>query len=94
VITQTDARALIRLACDHVNRTLVPAFYRYLQAQDVDAQVAGGKEFHEAIEKLVGALERAERELPADEREGLGLWSTDELGLVDVMVGPCKSPRP
>ena len=29
-----DARALIRLQADHVNRALVPAFYRYLQAQD------------------------------------------------------------
>ena len=23
-----DARALVRLQCDHVNRSLVPAFYR------------------------------------------------------------------
>jgi glutathione S-transferase len=29
-----DGRALIRLQADHVNRTLVPSFYRYLQAQD------------------------------------------------------------
>ena len=32
-----DARALIRLQADTVNRALVPAFYRYLQAQDVGA---------------------------------------------------------
>ena len=29
-----DARALVRLQADNVNRSLVPAFYRYLQAQD------------------------------------------------------------
>ena len=29
-----DARALVRLQADGVNRSLVPAFYRYLQAQD------------------------------------------------------------
>lgn len=29
-----DARALVRLQVDHVNRALVPAFYRYLQAQE------------------------------------------------------------
>lgn len=29
-----DARALVRLQADHVNRSLVPAFYRYIQAQD------------------------------------------------------------
>ena len=29
-----DARALIRLQADTVGRTLVPAFYRYLQAQE------------------------------------------------------------
>ena len=29
-----DARAIVRLQADHASRTLVPAFYRYLQAQD------------------------------------------------------------
>lgn len=29
----SDARALVRLQADHVNRTLVPAFYRHIQAQ-------------------------------------------------------------
>ena len=28
-----DTRALVRLQADAVNRSLVPAFYRYLQAQ-------------------------------------------------------------
>ena len=33
-----DARALVRLQADHVNRTPVPAFYRYIQAQDEGAR--------------------------------------------------------
>ena len=28
---------MIRLQCDHVNRALVPAFYRFLQAQEEEA---------------------------------------------------------
>lgn len=99
-----DARALVRLQCDHVNRSLVPSFYRYLQAQDQDSQINGGKEFHESIEGLVELLERTEKEVVriggvsgAGERKalavGLGLWipeNEEDLGLVDVMAGPCK----
>ncbi|KAH7907616.1 glutathione S-transferase [Hygrophoropsis aurantiaca] len=78
------ARALVRLQSDHINRTLVPAFYRYLQAQDSEAQIAGGKEFHGAIEHLVELFERAEREVG-----GTGLWKEgNDLGWADVVVGP------
>ncbi|KAI6158533.1 glutathione S-transferase [Pisolithus thermaeus] len=78
------ARALVRLQSDHINRTLVPAFYRYLQAQDPDAQIAGGREFLDAIETLVGLFERAEREVG-----GTGLWKEGgKLGLADILVGP------
>ncbi|KAH7882471.1 glutathione S-transferase [Phlebopus sp. FC_14] len=78
------ARALVRLQSDHINRTLVPAFYRYLQAQDIEAQIAGGKEFADAIETLVGLFERADREVG-----GTGLWKEGgELGWADVVVGP------
>lgn len=48
-VTNPYARALIRLQADHVNRALVPAFYRYLQAQDADAQIKGGQEFIDAL---------------------------------------------
>jgi len=94
------ARALIRLQSDHVNRALVPAFYRYLQAQDVSAQIAAGKEFHAALEQLVVLLERAEKDVLGGggvagdgERKalslGLGLWvEGGELGWTDVMAGP------
>ncbi|KAF8827294.1 hypothetical protein HHX47_DHR5000856 [Lentinula edodes] len=90
------------LQCDHVNRSLVPSFYRYLQAQDQDSQINGGKEFHESIEGLVELLERTEKEVVriggvsgAGERKalavGLGLWipeNEEDLSLVDVMAGP------
>ncbi|KAH9482246.1 Chloride intracellular channel protein 4 [Psilocybe cubensis] len=99
----TDARALARLQADHVNRALVPAFYRYLQAQDSEKQIAAGQDFHMALEGLVKLLERAEREVvqatagaAAGEgerrmlRRGLGLWLDEEveLGWVDVVAGP------
>lgn len=97
-----DARALVRLQADHINRTLVPAFYRYLQAQDEDKQIEGGKDFHAALEGLVKLLERAEREIvgaggAAGEgeaqalRKGLGVWIPEEknLGWADIIGGPC-----
>ncbi|KAJ3753067.1 glutathione S-transferase [Lentinula raphanica] len=101
-ITNPYARALVRLQCDHVNRSLVPSFYRYLQAQDSTAQIDQGKEFHQSIEGLVQLLDRAENEIVRSsgpvsgegERKalavGLGLWipESEDLGLIDVMVGP------
>jgi len=80
------ARALVRLQADHINRTLVPAFYRYLQAQDASSQIEGGKDFHTSIASLVGLFERAENE---NEGTAVGLWKEGgELGWADVMVGP------
>ncbi|KAK0491563.1 glutathione S-transferase [Armillaria novae-zelandiae] len=97
------ARALVRLQSDHVNRSLVPAFYRYLQAQDTSSQIESGKEFHSSIQGLVALLERAEKEIVgvggvSGEGEitalsiGLGLWieGNNDLGWIDVMAGPCK----
>ncbi|KAF5322384.1 hypothetical protein D9619_000743 [Psilocybe cf. subviscida] len=62
-ITNSYARALARLQGDHINRALVPAFYRYLQAQDEEKQISAGKDFLEALEGLVKLLERAEQEI-------------------------------
>ncbi|KAF7775682.1 hypothetical protein Agabi119p4_4075 [Agaricus bisporus var. burnettii] len=98
--TNPYARALVKLQSDHVNRNLVPAFYRFLQAQDTEVQITAGKELHQAIETLVGLLERAEREIIGGggisgdgERQalskGLGLWiEGGDLGWTDVMVAP------
>lgn len=87
----TDARALIRLQNDHIGRTLVPSFYRYLQAQDSEKQIAGGRELHQAIETLVGLFERATIELGNDPKlkKYLGLYAGGELGFADILVAPC-----
>lgn len=60
----------MRFQADHVNRNLIPAFYRYLQAQEEDKQIEGAKDFYEAIEKLVDMFQKAEQETP----EAIGLW--------------------
>ncbi|KAF7332358.1 RNA polymerase I-specific transcription initiation factor RRN3 [Mycena kentingensis (nom. inval.)] len=93
------ARALVRLQCDHINRAVVPAFYRFLQAQEESTQLEGAKEFRVAIDTLVAMLERTEVDIigagssgPAEMRAlhvGLGLWHEGgELNMTDVMVGP------
>ncbi|KAK0207063.1 glutathione S-transferase [Desarmillaria ectypa] len=95
------ARALVRLQSDHVNRSLVPTFFRYIQAQDTSSQIELGKEFHSSFQELVTLLERAEKEIVGvggasgeGERKalsvGLGLWieGNNDLGWIDVMVGP------
>ena len=86
----TDARALVRLQCDHVNRSLVPAFYRYLQAQDEEKIVAAGKDFLESLAGLAGLLTRAECE--SEDPVAHGLWHENgSLNLTDAMAGPCAS---
>jgi len=94
------ARALVRLQADHISRTLLPAFYRFLQAQTPEAQIENGKEFHEAIGDLVALFERTEREVLGGGgtagvgedimlRKGLGLWiEGGEISLADILVGP------
>ena len=85
-----DARALVRLQCDHVNRSLVPAFYRYLQAQEEQAILSGAKEFMESLYGLTALLQRAEREV--SDGSACGLWNEGgKLSLTDVMAGPCMS---
>lgn len=65
----------------------MPAFYRYLQAQDRGTQISGGKEFHAAIRSLVELFKRAERGVG-----GTGLWvEGGDLGWADVVVAPCGS---
>ncbi|KZT10516.1 glutathione S-transferase [Laetiporus sulphureus 93-53] len=84
-ISDPYARALVRLQADHVNRTLVPSFYRYLQAQTEEKQIAAGREFVQAIEGLIKLYQRAEKETSTT----CGLWREQgELSLADVMVAP------
>ncbi|OCH93303.1 glutathione S-transferase [Obba rivulosa] len=83
-VSDPYARALVRLQSDHVGRTLVPAFYRYLQAQDEEKQVQGAKDFVQAIKTLIELFERAQREGDS----AVGLWSGGSLSLADVMAAP------
>ncbi|KJA29581.1 hypothetical protein HYPSUDRAFT_125770 [Hypholoma sublateritium FD-334 SS-4] len=100
-IANAYARGLVRLQADHVNRSLVPAFYRYIQAQTEEKQIEAGREFHTSIEGLVSLFERAEREILAlggtsgegeleSLRRGLGVWipGQTELSWADVMTAP------
>ncbi|KAF8590762.1 glutathione S-transferase [Ramaria rubella] len=76
------ARALARLQSDHINRALIPAFYRYIQAQSSADQITHGKAFLGAIEKLVEIFEKHESAVQP------GLWAGDDLGWADVMAVP------
>ncbi|PGG99406.1 hypothetical protein GX51_06340 [Blastomyces parvus] len=48
-------RAHCRLWADHVNRHIIPTFYRLLQEQDVQKQIAHSEELQAEINKLVNA---------------------------------------
>ncbi|KIK64605.1 hypothetical protein GYMLUDRAFT_258700 [Collybiopsis luxurians FD-317 M1] len=102
-LTNPYARALVRLQCDHISRSIVPAFYRYLLAQDQEIQISCGKEYYESIVTLMALFERMEKEVVQCQvagvdgegkrnalAVGLGLWidENEDIGLADVMVGP------
>jgi len=83
--TDLYARTVARFQADHVNRHIIPSFYRYLQAQEADKQAEGAKEFVEGIQKLVEMFEKAEKDCP----DAVGLWKEDgKLGWTDVMIVP------
>lgn len=97
-----DARALVRLQCDHIGKTIVTTFYRFLQAQEEAAQIQLAKDFTASLETLVALFERAEHEIVqgggasgiGEQKAlsaGLGLWHENgDLSLSDIMVGPCS----
>ncbi|CEH18048.1 Glutathione S-transferase [Ceraceosorus bombacis] len=72
-------RAQARLAADKINRTLLPAFYKYLQAQEVQRQVEAGREFLNGMTAFVESMQ-----------QGSGpFWDgTDKIGWADVMIAP------
>jgi glutathione S-transferase len=52
-LAQVHTRALVRLQTDYISRTnIVPAFYRFLQAQDPERQMVYKEEFSAALEHL------------------------------------------
>lgn len=79
------ARSVVRFQADHINRHLVPAFYRYLQAQEPEKQAEGAKEYLDAISQLVDMFQKSEKDCP----EAVGLWREGgTLGWQDVMAFP------
>lgn len=52
-----QSRATQRLWADHVNRNIIPLFYKLLQAQDENDQVTHATEFRNQIGKLVDAAD-------------------------------------
>ncbi|CAL5874622.1 uncharacterized protein PFLUO_LOCUS8919 [Penicillium psychrofluorescens] len=70
-------RAHCRLWTDHINRHIVPTFYRVLQEQDQEKQIAHVKELHDAIHKLI---EVAHPRGP--------FFLGQELSFVDVQAAP------
>ncbi len=66
----------------------MPAFYRYLQAQDEEQIVVTGKDLLEALDGLSNLCLREENE--SQDPLALGLWHENGyLNLTDVMAGPC-----
>jgi len=70
-------RAHSRLWCDHINRHIIPAFYKYLQAQEADNQVKFAGELKGHISTLVDA---------ADQNGPFFLGK--DMTFVDVQIAP------
>ncbi|KAJ5168237.1 uncharacterized protein N7482_003831 [Penicillium canariense] len=70
-------RAHCRLWVDHINRHIVPSFYRVLQEQTQEKQVASAKELRDALDKLIAA---------ADPTGPFFMGS--QLSFVDVQAAP------
>ncbi|OBZ78129.1 Glutathione S-transferase U8 [Grifola frondosa] len=84
-LTDPYARALVRLQADYVNRSVVPAFYRYIQAQEEVKQIEECRAYVGALEGLVKLFRRAEGEGFTK----VGLWcERGSLSYADVMVAP------
>lgn len=70
-------RAHSRLWSDHINRHIIPQFYRYLQEQDTAKQIEHAAEFKTQIAKLV---EAAHPQGP--------FFLGPEISFVDVQIAP------
>ncbi|KAF1946105.1 hypothetical protein EJ02DRAFT_261549 [Clathrospora elynae] len=72
-----QTRATSRLWSDHINRNIIPCFYKLLQAQDQNDQVEHAKELRNQIGKLVDA---------ANSNGPFFLGS--QISFVDVQIAP------
>jgi len=70
-------RAHSRLWTDHINRNIIPLFYKYLQEQDTEKQINHAKVFQAEIKKLIDV---ADRDGP--------FFLGKELSFVDVQIAP------
>jgi glutathione S-transferase len=70
-------RATQRLWADHVNRNVVPVFYKLLQAQEQDKQIEHATELRAQIAKLVDAAHAAGP-----------FFAGPAMGFVDVQIAP------
>jgi len=70
-------RANSRLWADHINRHIIPLFYKYLQAQESNDQVKLAGELREQIGKLVDA----------SDSKGPFFFG-EEMSFVDVQIAP------
>ncbi|KAG0664817.1 hypothetical protein C6P46_000954 [Rhodotorula mucilaginosa] len=69
---------LVRLALQQISNVVVPAFYKYVQAQEPEAQEEGGKAFVKALRDL-----HAQWFLPDSD------WARgQDFGLVDIALAP------
>lgn len=75
--TDPKLRAHSRLWCDHINRHIIPAFYKYLQAQEADNQVKFAGELKSHISTLVDA---ADQDGP--------FFLGKDMTFVDVQIAP------
>jgi glutathione S-transferase len=72
-----QTRATSRLWSDHVNRNIIPLFYKLLQAQDAQDQISHAKELGTQISKLVDAAHA-----PGP------FFLGPEISFVDVQIAP------
>jgi glutathione S-transferase len=70
-------RATQRLWADHVNRNVIPLFYKLLQAQDTGAQIEHATQLRAQIAKLVDAAHATGP-----------FFAGPQLGFVDVQIAP------
>ncbi|EPQ25676.1 uncharacterized protein PFL1_06748 [Pseudozyma flocculosa PF-1] len=80
-LSDAYSRALARLAADKLNRNLIPAFYRYLQAQTTEKQIEGAKDFLSALHDFIDSMH-------PPSSSSAGFWNGSKLSWTDVMVAP------
>jgi hypothetical protein len=69
----------------------VPAFYRFLQAQNEKDQIEHGKAYHETIQDLAKLMDRVVNESEPEAKGHLGLWEDQgQFGWIDAMASPCQ----